>query len=41
MTLEKGNFHQVQQVFLAKLGIGVLLLLPGNEGVFKVPSENQ
>lgn len=38
MTLEKGDFHQVQQVFLAKLGIG-LFLLPGNEGVFRVPSE--
>lgn len=39
MTLQKGDFHQVQQVFLAKLGIGLLVLLPGNEGVFRVPSE--
>lgn len=39
MTSEKGDFYQVRQVFLAKLGIGLLFLLPGNEGVFWVPSE--
>lgn len=39
MTLENGDFHQVQQVFLTKLSLGLLFLLPGNEGVFRVPSE--